>query len=117
MSRWCAKESTDVPLALTRSHHLATSSRERLRRGPSLCQAHRHPSLLPHTAPTDIHHSCPTLLPVTPSSPAGAASISRFTCSEHFNGLFAPFPGPKSSRHPDLLLLGPRAAAGAAPSP
>lgn len=51
VSRRCVKESADVPLALTRCHCLATSSREQLRRGPCLCWAHRHPSLLPHTAP------------------------------------------------------------------
>lgn len=82
------RASTDVPLALTRGHHLATSSREWLGRDPVSARL------------TNIHHSCPSLLPVTPFSLVGAASIGPFVCSEHFSGLFAPFPSPKSPQHP-----------------
>lgn len=105
-SRWCVRASTDVPLALTPGHHLATFPREWLGRDPVAARL------------TNIHHSCPSLPPVTPFSLVGVASISPFIYSEHFNGLFAPFPSPRLSQHPDLLFLpGPRAAAGAAPSP
>lgn len=105
MSRRCVKESADVPLALTRCHCLATSSGEQLRRGPCLCRAHRHPSLLPHTAPRD------------PVFPCRRCLHQSFHLLRAF-GLFTPFPGTKTSWHPYLLLLlGHGAAAGAAPSP
>lgn len=100
------RASTDVPVALTCRHHLATFSREWLGRDPVSARL------------TNIHHSCPLLLPVTLFSLVGATSISPFICSEHFSELFAPFPSLKLSQHPDLLfLLAPRAAAGATPSP
>lgn len=100
------RASTDVSLGLTHGHHSVTFPREWLGRDPVSARL------------TNIHHSCPLLLPMTPFFLVGAASINPFICSEHFSGLFAPFPSPKLSQHSDLLfLLGPRAAAGAAPSP
>lgn len=86
MSKWCAKESTEVPLALTCGQtwpHPPGSGSEGDPASAGL---------------TNIHHSCPALLPMTSSSPVDAASISCFICSEHFKELFAPFLGPKSSK-------------------